>query len=351
MSIMPWILLALLSLHSGVALAAGNEARCTELGANCIASEPLNTNSYTDLSGGQYWSANDTTTKKATNDVTGAVAATSSGFPATPINSGAAITALPVGHTVTWVLKEPTGGGDTQSFAHKYATSDPTALRSFRFYRYYDPTHVFANSITPNCNSGKLVQMGAEFALSGGPYVDFGVDFGTTRFQNINTGVAYNWNLDHGGTSPAPGDVSSETESSIRGKWWRFEFRMHNAASGGVATYMDMFAKNVTDNLPEVTILDTRVSNVPDGWVSPYTDGLHVASGQIRSFAINPFRSNNGDPCTGYIAHTSILWAAWDTDSDQRIGAAVEVEGSGGGSSHTMSASGGFRMLGVWRIQ
>lgn len=334
--VMALIMLALTALSGEWTLveASGNEALCATLGANCIASEPLNTSTYTDLSGTQYWSADDTTTKKAFNDVVGAVAATSSGFPATAINSGAAITALPAGHTVTWVLKEPDGGGDTQSFGHKFALTDPTALRSLRFYRFYSSDHAWATGSTPGCNSGKLIQMGPEFSLSGGPYFDFGGN-GSTLMQNINT--AYNWNMTNAGTSPAPGGSFSLTEATIRGRWWRFEFRMHNAASGGTATWMDVFAKNITDNLPEVTIADTRVPLVGQ-WESPFTDGLHVASGQIRSFAVNPFRSPNTDPCPGYIAHTHILWAAWDTDSNQRIGAATEIEGTGGGGGASSTA-------------
>jgi hypothetical protein len=94
-----------------------------------------------------------------------------------------------------------------------------------------------------------------------------------------------------------------------------------------------MWLKNVTDNQPEIKVMDSRVpmTTGPDSsfwWQSPMTDNLHVAAGQTMSdFAINMFRSNNGSPCDGYIAHTSVLWAAWPNDESQRIGGACEVEG------------------------
>ncbi len=314
---------------------AANEARCAQLGAYCIASEPLNTNSYTSASGNSYWNPADTTTsdKQASNDgILGAAVSEEGGFNETPINSGEAINALPAQRTVTWVLREPIGGGG-QAISTKFPTSSPTALRSFRFYRYYSPDHVWTGPANPLCNSGKLLQLGHRGTLTGGPLVSLN---GEVSFYDVNTNFGWNQNIAPNCCMSAPGSqgVTIPSQSQLRGKWWRVEFALHNAAAGGTGTYWEMWLKNVTDNQPEIKVMDSRVSMTigPDAsfwWQSPMTDNLHVASGQISDFAINLFRSNNGSPCTGYIAHTSVLWAAWPTDAGQRIGAAVEIEGNG----------------------
>ncbi|MDE2099292.1 MAG: hypothetical protein KGL39_18710 [Patescibacteria group bacterium] len=115
---------------------------------------------------------------------------------------------------------------------------------------------------------------------------------------------------------------------------------MNNVTDSGVATTFEVYLKDISADVDYGKVIDSSVAmttNGPDStfwWQSPMTDGLHVGTGnQIRDFAVNMFRSNNGDICDGHIAHTSVLWAAWSSNSGQRIGAAVEVEGGGVGSS------------------
>ena len=325
---------------SGEAQAA-NEARCIALGANCIASEPLNTNVYTSASGVSYWNAADTTSsdKEAKNDgiATAVVSSGAGAFTETPINSGDAINALPAARTVTWVLREPIGGGG-QSISTKFDTADPTALRSFRFYRYYSPDHVWTGPANPACNSGKLLQIANNGTFTGGPLASLN---GGVSFYDVNTSFGWSQTMGANCCQPAPGSVgvTIPSQAQLRGRWWRIEFALHNAAPGGPSTYWEMWIKNVTDNQAEIKVMDSRVVMTlgPDSsyfWQSPMTDNLHVSAGQMRDFAINMYRSNDGDPCTGYIAHTSVLWAAWSTDAGQRIGASVEVEGGGGGGSN-----------------
>jgi hypothetical protein len=140
------------------------EQRCNELDANCICSEPLNTNSY-NLVTSAYWAAGDTTSKKCGIDgVQGGVLGDGAGFRYQPINSGEALNALPSGHSNTWVLRtkndssNPGGGG--QFIGVGFPSTAPTARIAFRGYRYWSPTYTFTNETSTCANSSKIIQLG-----------------------------------------------------------------------------------------------------------------------------------------------------------------------------------------------
>ena len=312
------------------------EQRCKDLGVNCICSEPLNTSTWVNANSNTFFNPADSTNKEcsASGVAAGAVLEDGSGFLYQAVSSGPAISALPTGHKVNYVLRTNDGHGG-QALSHKFAASAPVALRSFRFYRYYSSDHVWTDSAHPGCNSGKLLQLGFNGAFTGGPLVSMGID-NTIGFYDVNTSFGWSQNMAPICCAKGPGStvVTIPTQSQLRGKWWRVEFALHNAAPGGPPSYWEMWIKNVTDNLPEIKVLDSRVStkdNGPDSsfwWQSPMTDGLH-ASTIISEMSINMFRSPNSSPCPGYIAHTHAMWAAWSTDAGQRIGPASEVEGGG----------------------
>src|SRR5712692_1493750 len=118
---------------------AANEARCTALGANCICSEPMNTNSWVDAGNVQNWDPGDTTSSDkqcgSYNGVANAPLSTPGGAESSPASSGEDISALPAGHTVTNVLRMNTITGGM--FGHRAAAGTPTARRAIRFYKYY----------------------------------------------------------------------------------------------------------------------------------------------------------------------------------------------------------------------
>lgn len=318
-------------------IANAEEQRCKNLGVNCICSEPLNTSTWVNANGNAFFNPADTTTKEcsASGVAPGAVLEDGSGFLYQSVSSGPAVSALPAGHTITYVLRTNDGRGG-QALSHKFAASAPTALRSFRFYRYYSSDHVWTDSAYPGCNSGKLLQLGFNGAFTGGPLVSMGIS-NQIGFYDVNTSFGWSQNMAPNCCASGPGSnlVTLPTQSQLRGKWWRIEFALHNAAPGGPPTYWEMWIKNVTDNLPEMKVLDSRVSTTANGpdssfwWQSPMTDGLHVTT-TISEMSINMFRSPNSSPCPGYIANTHALWAAWPTDAGQRIGPASEIEGNGG---------------------
>jgi hypothetical protein len=91
--------------------------------------------------------------------------------------------------------------------------------------------------------------------------------------------------------------------------------------------------KNVTDNTPEIQIIDSRVpTNYANGfnWGTAQATSLHPTS-TVVDMAIDMFRTCGA----GYHGESHFLAAAWSTEAGQRIGAAVEIEGGGSGADTT----------------
>lgn len=86
------------------------EARCSELGANCVCSERFNVATYQKASGINYWQPSDsaTNTKPCWVDgVTNYPIATDMDMTNAGVNSGNAFATLPVGHSVSYVMQMP----------------------------------------------------------------------------------------------------------------------------------------------------------------------------------------------------------------------------------------------------
>lgn len=317
----------------GIFWGAPNEAdaaeqRCNELGANCICSEPMNTQSYALATGTNWaWNPADTTSLEcATSGAAGGFVEVN-GFPFQAVSSGESIASLPAGHTNTYVLRTNDGTGGMFA-GTALPGSAPTARRSIRFYQYYSTNYSFAGENGGAClNSNKYAQMGTRGAGTGGPM--FTVVNGDWSFYDISTSLG--WNMDVPCCSgPGPGNTGSGPSSSaMKGKWLRYEIIIRNAAPTGPATTFEAYVKNVTDNGPEIKVVDSSVAkNFPNGenWTVAAATALHPTS-TITDMSINMFR--NG-ACTGFAAYSHFVAAAWSSDAGQRIGAAVEIEGGGG---------------------
>lgn len=325
------IVLVVLGIFWGVSNEAwaAHESRCTELGANCICSEPLNTNSWIVINTWGYNPADTTGSDKEcrnegvagvayfSTDPTGAKSRFSVASAAT---DPAIFTALPQGNTVTYVWRSPTGEG-TGVISNRFRIgTDPFVRQGIRFYRYYSSDFTFTGPTPPDaplCNSLKIMQMGSKGNYSGGPMFQ-GV--GNWAFYDFSTSTGWSASVDCCGEPKIPGQAASlPTRASVRGKWIRFEgYIVNNTTSG--TTSNEWYMKNVTDNTPEVRIADTAGA--------AQFAGVHPASPMI-DFSVNGFRSNNGNACGGYFAHSHFLAAAWTTNAGQRIGAAVEIEAGG----------------------
>lgn len=310
-------------LIAGVAYAA-DEARCTELGANCICNTTLDATTITAVDS-QHFRFNDGSTKLCERGDGVAAASINSGagqvFSA--VTSGEDITALPSGHTNTAVMRANTTNGIF--VGHNAPNGTPTARRSIRFYKYYSSAYNSQSDTGSSCNANKIAQFGQEFIQ--GPMFTF--EGGTWTVYDIGTSLGWNISADCC-NGPGPGNAQNGPSlSGLKGKWWRFEIITHNAATTGAGTYWEMYVKNVTDNAAELKVLDTSqtMTGVGNEWTSSLATGLHP-TGTLDTMLINCFRSTNGGtPCAGFASYSHYLYAAWDTDAGQRIGAASEIEG------------------------
>jgi hypothetical protein len=304
---------------------AGVEARCTELGANCIASEPLNTDTYVqDVAA--FWDPADTDPKDTTSkqmsldDQFPGACIEETGFDTKHVvdTSGPMFSALPnISPSIKFLLRTTTSGGNF--LGHVFPASAPTARVAFRWYVYFSSDFEFTDSTC--LNSGKLFEMGdAAIPL---------VWTGGTRHQMYGWAGWSPTSLDCClfGPGPSGGNIPYDA-ATMNGKWWRFEIAVRNNLPTASQTIIQTWRKNVTDNLAEQLVLDTSMATpqgaVGDQWTSAQASTLKPLKTMAR-FAVTVWR--NG-VCAGYHGVTHMLAAAWDTDAGQRIGAATEIEGS-----------------------
>lgn len=307
---------------------AASEARCIEMGAKCICSEPLNTDTYTMVPGISWaWNPSDTGTNDKECNTSGQAGAfvEIDDFPGrfTTAAGGAPLAALPAGHTTTHVLRLKDGAGGMFAGV-KFNRGEPHARRGFRYYKYYSADYSFTSDV-PLCNSSKWGQMGYRGAGTGGPLMTE-----EWSFYDIEQSTGWNQNANGCCSGPGPGSVGTGPNGSgVKGKWIRFEFYMNNTNTDGTPTTFEAYLKNVTDNTPEIKIVDSSSpQNYANGlhWTTDLATTLHPTQ-PITDMSINMFRSNNGQACVGFAAFSHFLAAAWDTNSGQRIGAAREIEG------------------------
>lgn len=246
----------------------------------------------------------------------------------TTTSDGPPLAALPPGHTNTQVLRLRDGEGGMFAGV-KFNRGEPTARRGFRFYKYYSTDYSFTSDV-PLCNSSKWAQMGWNGAGTGGPLM-------TEEWSFYDIEQVTQWNQNTMGccSAPGPGHVGLGPEpQAVKGKWIRLEFYMNNTDTTGVPTTFEAYLKNVTDNTPEVKLVDSSVpAQYPNGahWTVALATMLHPTQ-PVTDMSINMFRSNNGQACRGYAAFSYFMAAAWSTNSGQRISAAYEIEGGNGGT-------------------
>ena len=299
------------------------EQRCGELGANCVCSEPFNTTTFTQI-GNAWWNPADSTTKECRieGQAGGAFTRVESSLAGDLFgtNDVTIMGALPAGHNNTYVLRGAEDHTGLWNVGSQFNSSDPTARRSFRMYVYYSPNFMFTADNSSCQNSGKLVQFANE-----GPIMTYNGNW-------LVYGWSSPWNIagyDSSYIGPG-GDVASIglPSSYWKGKWWRVEVVTRNV--GGTPTIFQVYMKNVTDNQPELKVIDTSIPTTqPVGadWTSVQATTLTRPAWGDMFFDL--FRRDPGF-CPGYFAVSHMVFAAWPTDAGQRIGAATEIEGGGG---------------------
>jgi hypothetical protein len=325
---------------------AASEARCNALGGNCICSEPL-AGPFTrtqDTDGHPRINPDDTTPTDKQCTYLDEPPGFAIQFPmetptqtitrATATQEPAAFAALPAGHTVTAV-----GKSDFHSASLGYGgnlghlLTDDTQYRGrvgFRYYVYHSPNFEFSGD--GQCQNYKIAHFGA--ANGGGAYItsNSGEDIAFQQSDLILTnGNGCCTKGPAGAQAWQPGGVTGGHEDVLqpmRGRWIRFEVLVASRAGGAGGTYVLVYQKDVTNNGPELVRVDTRIRG--DCWQG-FGCGWPIATRQPSSGPINLVATNWNRfmQCNGYRLFTHFLTAGWSTDTGQRIGAAVEVEGTG----------------------
>lgn len=361
------------------------EARCDELGANCICGNQLQGTTLTPLNGGVWWAVNDATAKPCNGEgvPTGIITRDSGGGPTdmTSSTDATALSALPAGHSVSRFIRAPEGHVGNFQFGHTLASGDPHARVALRWYRYYSPNFEFAsehigwlNDGVTGCHASKIAQssygaiidahadsMVGQYGYAsnpawspsldccgGGPICASGDSACSSLMSSLmprGTGWGNVNTCNYGSTSGGP---PTSGNCGWGGTWMRFELIIGNA-TGSPGVYYLFYAKNITTNSAERQLIDTRVPgpNFAQAWTTAAATTL-TPPGRIDTLWMNGFRQAQ---CNGWNGVSHVMMAAWSTDSGQRIGAATEIEsGAGGGSPVKGSLGGAIKAVGGVRL-
>lgn len=322
------------------------ESRCTELGANCLCSDTLNAaGPLVDPGPDNYtWTIDDGATKDCIFwGGSGVIEMNDASIGILSVSSDATIlSALPAGHSVGFFLKASDSYNGIWSNGHKIADATTMVRRSMRFYVYVSPNFQYSvPTANGTCagNSGKI----ASFEMDGGGYFS---TYSASSYSIANWGAGYSGQNPNCCVAPPGADAGALTAinpASVFGHWLRIEMVIEGEDQTPMV--LKSYWRDVTANTATYKMLDTSIpTTMADGndWTSTNATTLqHV--GTKGQFGSEFFRTGS---CPGYYAISHVMYAAWDTNAGQLIGAAVEVEGSGA-QAYSSSFDGGFRMLGV----
>ena len=312
------------------------EARCGQLGASCVCSEPFQMTSFTHPVGAWNWNPNDSTTKECGEEAVGAPIARNTQDLIGSLDA-TALSKLPTGNSVSRFMTAPTGHtstffvGATTTIKNLGATFNRRV--SMRGYIYHSPEYNFGND-NPACHSkflqGQVGSWHIENALG---------DLAMYQFTNSNWGPSSIFPRDCCWGSP--GAQVHLTKQDWRGRWFRVEVVVTNRAGGpspnGVryVVYMKDVTKGVTqiNGGNEFVANDWRVAGpgpAPWGGWDNITSNPAQANMAFNLYRSTEISSPNPHQCLGFRAISHMMVAGWDTDSGQRIGSALEVEGVSG---------------------
>lgn len=338
---MPFLLFVIWTMFVGTSEAA--ETRCTELGANCVCSEPLQATSYANLGSNAHWNPNDTSTLECNGEgIAGYAVVRNTGGTLDLVASTntTALSRLPAGHSVSRFLAGAAGHQGTWFTGHNMTSDTTYAQRiAFRFYLYHSSDYNFSNPLdgSQGCNA-KLLQLDA--GLLGD------ITHGAVHMYNFTT-----WTPAQDCCFDGPGPAGNNlARADWLDKWWRIEFIMtnRNAFSTGQHWRMQMYMKNVTDGTAEKLVVDSDEPGTQLNVVNP-----RIPSAVMNKLLVNHYRGENvGNPlpCVGYEGVSHYMVAGWDTNAGQRIGPAAEIEGALAGPSVKGSLGGAIKAVGGVRL-
>ncbi|MEK7389373.1 MAG: hypothetical protein AAB036_06725 [Elusimicrobiota bacterium] len=337
-----WLILVLGSVSSTRAA----EQRCSDLGANCVCSEPFQMTGFT-VNNNTFWNPTDSTDSKQCNgegDFLGtgfAITRGRSPLDLFPEGNATVLSRLPAGHGVSRYLRGPDRHQGIWFTGHTFPNGTQFAARlSMRFYTYQSDEFTLVNEDNPTlgCNA-KFMQFNNDMKID----------------QAYGDGNMYNWFLIgnvardccYSGPSPAGGQYPSNGGNPVNpywaGKWHRIEIITTNrdaSASNGKHWRMQVYRKNVTDDTPEVLWFDTDQPNTQANPGPTPIIPKYGMSSAFNTFLVNFYRQENvAGQCQGYRALSYLMFAGWDTNAGQRIGAAAEIEGALGGGGAAIPPS------------
>lgn len=352
------------------------EQKCDELGTNCVCSEPLNTTQYGGSGAGWYNPADSTTKECTYEDANLPVTigdAIRSEMGVTGSNNSVALSRLPASHTMQYFGKSAdnfTGLVDIQHMqkravsrawldantpgvlqADNYRSGYVSKARAAaRVYMYFsDGTegggslpYSWAGGNGGACTNGKIGAADTQVLTwnyePNTPVSTYNFDWGSESAcapRGLPSGCS-NFKLDGvGGTQYAQGccgvgptiSDSGPTAAEKRGKWWYLEWAISNRFTSGWR--LEMWVRNVTDNLTERKVLDTT-GTIPSAYWTPSPNltpaEINATGNFLAQFGTAVYRAST---CTGWIGESHFLFAQWDTNANQRINKAYEVEGGG----------------------
>lgn len=312
------LLLALLLVVSLPEVARTAEAKCLTppSGGTCICSEPLQATSYPSVALDHYNPNDSTSFECGQSAVAGAAISHLSGRPAPTASTNAvAMAALPSGHAVARFMTA--GSGSTgQNVGHSNGIPSNIVRLATRWYVYHTSDFVMkGDTDVPGSSGGQCNSKWSEHWPPGPGGVDNRVDY-TAGFHIYEFAT---WPNAISCCVSGPRFGGSITSPAMRGKWMLSEIVIGPVA--GPNTRIQMFLRNITDNGPEVTEIDTNAESELIDMSPPQ---------RVVAILQNNFRvDNGGSPCLGTAYFSHFMTMGWTTNAGQRIGAATEVEGTG----------------------
>lgn len=321
---------------------AAVEARCTELGANCVCSEPflMGAGGFTQVVDQAFWNPTDTT--GSDKECGYEVARHPISRNTQDVQRRTDATALArIGNRITGFVSQGSGA-DGISFIGADVTwqalgATYNARASTRYYIYHDPLYNFIGD-SPQCHSKLLQGNVGSWHLEN-----------WTGEQHFYDFAQANWGTSTGSFFPrdccnsSPGAAYIMQKADWRGHWIRIEAVMTNRGTAGWRTivyFKDVTTTGVTliNGGNEFVALDTYGTDTGiDPWLNTFNQQIISNPRQLPMVA-NMYRENGIGTCAAWRGVSHFMTAGWDTDAGQRIGAASEMEAGGGGGGGSTPA-------------
>ncbi len=309
------------------------EQRCNQLSSNCVCSEPFQMTGFTSVNG-SWLNPTDSTSLECAAEVPTAPITRSNANDMLGTTDATALNRLPLGHKVSRFLATRPGvtgtlfiGGtlNSRNLGSKY-----NARMSMRAYVYHSPDYNFRDE-TPGCHSKFLQGQVGAWHLENA----FG-ELTMYQFTNSNWGPSSAFPRDccYGiptTQSPAP---KSPDHAEWKGHWFFIENVVTKRAGPGVRhqLYMRDITRGVTqwNGGKEALLVDWYgTASGPNSWTTSFNQSITSSPAQVP-MDLNFYRETpSGGGCNGWRGVSHLMISGWDTDSGQRIGPAVEVEGDG----------------------